>query len=127
MNVNQVDSTTYFSSHYGQDAIYTTLWPALTYSAQVSSSLGPGAFYPEGNWNNEEFQSLWIDAQADQNEATRTDKLKQMQRLFFEDGTYLIWGFQEEIDAMSNRFKDGQPDGSGWPFRGFDFTEVFFA
>lgn len=127
LNVKQVDSTTYFANHYGQDPIYTTLWPTLTYSAQVASSLGPTAFYPEGNWVNEEFQNLWADAQQDLDESSRNDKLKQMQRLFFEDGTYLIWGFQTEIDAMVESVQGGEPDGSGWPFKGFDFTQVSFA
>lgn len=127
LNVNQVDSTTYFSSHYGQDAMYSTLWPTLTYSAQVASSLGPTAFYPEGNWVNEEFQTLWADARTDLDETTRADKLKEMQRLFYEDGTYLIWGFQVEVDAMVESVQGGEPDASGWPFAGFDFTKVSFA
>lgn len=127
LNVNQVDSTTYFSSHYGQDPIYSTLWPTLTYAAQVASSLGPGAFYPEGNWVNEEFQALWADAQTDLDASTRADKLKQMQRLFYADGTYLIPFFQVEIDAMASNVQGGEPDASGWPFRGFNFTEVYFA
>ena len=127
LNVKQVDSTTYFASHYAQDPIYTTLWPTLTYSAQVASSLGSTAFFPEGNWVNEEFNQLWADAQQDLDEASRNDKLKQMQRLFYDDGTYLIWGFQTEIDAMVEGVQGGEPDGSGWPFKGFDFTQVSFS
>lgn len=127
LNVKQVDSTTFFSSHYAQDPIYSTLWPTLTYAAQVASSLGPTAFYPEGNWQNEQFQQLWADARVDLDEASRNEKLKEMQRLFYEDGTYLIWGFQVEVDAMVENLQGGEPDASGWPFAGFDFTKVSFA
>jgi peptide/nickel transport system substrate-binding protein len=127
LNVKNVDSTTYFTSHYAQDPIFATLWPALSISGQVASSLVPGCFYPEGNWKNDQFTQLWADAQADGNEATRTDKLKEMQTLFHADGTYLIPGFQVEVDAMSKQVQGGEPDASGYPFKNFNFIGVSLA
>lgn len=127
LNVNQVDSTTYFANHYAVDPIYSTLWPTLGVANQIALSLGPEASYPEGNYDNEEFYALWEEAVVEADETSRGEKLKEMQRIFHEDGTYLIWGFQQEVDAMRQEVQGGEPDQSGWPFKAFDFTEVYFS
>ena len=124
INVNQVDGSTYLSQHYGKDPFYVTLWPDTTYSAQIASSLSEGAFYPEGNWTNDEFQSLWTDAKLDVEESSRTDKLKQMQQIYYDEGPHVIYAFTEEIDAVAPNVEGADPGSAGFPFSYFDFTKV---
>jgi peptide/nickel transport system substrate-binding protein len=127
INVNQVDPSAYLTQHYGQDSLYFTLWPDTTYSGQIASSLAPGAFYPEGNWVNEEFQSLWSDAKLDVDDASRAEKLKKMQQIYWDEGPHLIYAFTEEIDATAANVAGGEAGSSGFPFSYFDFTKVYFT
>jgi peptide/nickel transport system substrate-binding protein len=127
IEVKQVDSTTFFTQHYGQDPFYVTSWPNVPVSTQLSLAIAPGAYFPEGNWDNPEFPGLWEAAMADQNEDSRNEKLGEIQRLFHEDGTHIIWSFADEIDAASTKVAGLVQDTSGYPVSFFDFTEVGFA
>jgi peptide/nickel transport system substrate-binding protein len=127
INVTQVDSTTYFSQHYGQDPFYTTLWPTTDLSTQLALAIAPGAYYPEGNWENPKFLELWEAAKQDQNQASRDDKLGEIQQLFHDEGTYIIYAFNENIDAGTTEVAGVREDTSSYPLSFFDFTEVGFA
>lgn len=127
INVNQVDGSTYLNQHYGQDPFYVTLWPDTTYSGQIASSLSEGAFYPEGNWVNEEFQTLWTEAKLEVDEASRAEKLKRMQEIYHDEGPHVIYAFTEQIDAVGPNVEGADPGNSGFPFNYFNFTKVSFS
>ncbi|MGY1746520.1 ABC transporter substrate-binding protein [Blastococcus sp. SYSU D00695] len=127
INVQQVDSTTFFSQHYGVDPFYVSLWPNTTLATQLALSIAPGAYYPEGGWDNPEFLSLWEAALADQDEDSRNDKLGEIQRLFYEEGTYIIWGFNENVDATATNVAGVVEDESSYPLSFFNFTQVGFV
>jgi peptide/nickel transport system substrate-binding protein len=127
INVKQVDSTTYFSQHYGRDPFYATMWPSTPVNTQLALSIAPGAFYPEGNWDNPEFVPLWEAAVADMNEESRTQKLADIQRMFHEDGTHLIFAFTEQFDAAKKTVGGVEQDSSGYPVGFFNFNKVGFA
>lgn len=127
IDVEQVDQTTYYTQHYAQDPIYMSFWPALPYALQTKMSMVPGADYPEGNWTHDRFIQLFDDASADLDESSRNEKLAEMQRIYHDEGPYLIWGFEEQTDAAAGKVAGTIQDGSGFPFGNFDFTTTYFA
>ncbi|MGY1745329.1 ABC transporter substrate-binding protein [Blastococcus sp. SYSU D00695] len=127
INVRQVDVTTFFAQHYAQDPFYATVWPSAPVNTTLALRHAPGAFYPEGNWDNPEFIPLWDAAVQDQDEESRNDKLAEIQRLFHEDGTHIIFAFSDQFDAAHKNVGGIQQDSSGYPVGFFDFNEVGFA
>lgn len=122
IDVKQVDQTTFYAQHYGADPLWMSLWTHVPYMLQTQASVIPGAAYPECRWQNERFLSLLEDAKRDTDQATRTDKLHEMQQIFHDEGPYLIWGFSSQTDAMAPNVKGNRTDRSGYPFAWFDFT-----
>ncbi|MGY1746519.1 ABC transporter substrate-binding protein [Blastococcus sp. SYSU D00695] len=127
INVQTVDPTTFFSQHYGQDPFFVSQWPNAPIASQLGLSIAPGAFYPEGHWDNPDFLPLWESAQADQDQDSRNDKLSELQRMFHEDGTHIIWAFSELNDAAAANVAGVVEDESSYPLSFFDFTKVGFA
>lgn len=124
IDVKQVDQTTFYAQHYGTDPLWMTLWTHVPYMLQTEASVIPGAAYPECRWANEEFLALRADAKKDPDETTRLEKLHEMQRIFHEEGPYLIWGFSAQTDAMAPNVTGNRTDRSGYPFAWFDFTKM---
>ncbi|MGY1746518.1 ABC transporter substrate-binding protein [Blastococcus sp. SYSU D00695] len=127
INVKTTDPTTFFSQHYGQDPFYVTLWPNTDLATQIAYAIAPGGFYPEGNWDNPDFLPLWESAKTDLDKASRDEKMAEIQRMFHEDGTHIIWAFNENIDAAASNVAGIVEDESSYPLSFFDFTPVGFA
>jgi peptide/nickel transport system substrate-binding protein len=127
INLKQVDPTTFFSQHYGVDPFFVSRWPNTDLATQIAYSIAPGGFYPEGNWDNPEFLPLWEAAKADPNQESRDEKMAEIQRLFHEDGTHIIWAFDENIDAAAKNVAGIVEDESSYPLSFFDFTPVGFV
>jgi peptide/nickel transport system substrate-binding protein len=127
IKVKQVDSTTYFSQHYGQDPFFGTMWPSTPIDTQFALAIGPNAFYPEGNWDNPDFLPLWDATVSDMDDESRNEKLAEIQRMFHEDGTHIIFAFSDQFDAASNRVGGVTQDSSGYPVGFFDFNQVGFV
>jgi peptide/nickel transport system substrate-binding protein len=127
INVKQVDTTTYFAQYYAQDPLFTSLWPNNTVAGQLSIAIAPGAFYPEGHWNNPDYPALFDSAKKDPDEKSRTDKLSQIMKLFYDDGTYIIPTFSQQIDATKANVAGVREDPSSFSFGYFDFTTVGFS
>ena len=73
------------------------------------NSLLPGCAWPETGWNNASFNQLATQAFATTDAAMRKELLAQTEQLLWNEGGYIIWGFTNNIDAVSSKVKGMHP------------------
>jgi peptide/nickel transport system substrate-binding protein len=101
--IRQVDPSTYFS-RYTQWLFSMDYWVGLPYLNIASIAEGPrAAVVNVTHLNDHEFNSLYFQASAETDQGKQNDIIHQMQKIDFERGGYLIWGFDNTVDAYSTR------------------------
>ena len=70
----------------------------------ASGSL-PSAPYNETHWNNARFNRLYREALSTVNRKKRREIEHEMQRMEYNAGGYIVWGFSTLLDGYSTRVK----------------------
>lgn len=95
-----------------------TLWSTIAYA------MLPDAPYNPAHWSNPRATRLFGEARATTDEARQKELLGEAQRLFWEDGGWVLWGFTDTHDALSTRFAGLVQDSSGSGINGGRFHEI---
>ena len=98
---------------YGDDYLSYTFaqdfWNTRNYLPQVAVSTLKGGTYNETHFDNSKFAGIIADAQATVDEAKRTTLLQDAQKIEYEEGGYIIWGFRKQVDAYGAKVKGIKP------------------
>jgi hypothetical protein len=111
VNVNNGPPDTYFTSKYLKWAFGQTNWPAIPIPTWINESLTSKAFYNETHWKRPSFDKLVLKAQAEQNEAKAKELWHEVQKVLYDQGGYLIWGFAPFLDGVSKKVHGVVPSG----------------
>lgn len=112
INVRQVDPGTYFG-RYEQWPFSIDYWIGLPYLLIASIAEGPRATAVNvTHFNDPEFNKLFFQASAATDSGKQCDIIHSMQQISFERGGYLIWGFDNTVDAYSTKL--GGYEGVDW-------------
>ncbi len=127
ISVRQVDPGTYFSN-YGKWPFAIDFWVGLPYLVIASIADGPGAnVVNTTHFDDPEFNSLFNQASKQLNLAKRTEIIHQMQKIQYERGGYIIWSFQNGVDAYSTKLGGIQPvDETGWGLGRCQLNKLYF-
>ena len=68
-----------------------------------------GAYWNEPDWTNDAFDKWVSKARTTFDAAQRKDYLFEAQKIIWEDGGYIIWGFRDLLDAANVRVKGLAP------------------
>jgi peptide/nickel transport system substrate-binding protein len=101
--VRQVDPATYFAS-YTKWLFSMDYWVGLPYLAIASIAQGPKAnIVNVTHFNDPEYNSLYYQASAEADPGKQSDIIHRMQEIDFTTGGYLIWAFDNTVDAYSTK------------------------
>lgn len=116
-----------FYAHYLSWTFSQTFWFTRNYIPQIAESELPTSSYNETHFNNPQFNRLFGEALRTLDESKRSEILGECMRIDYDDGGYIIWGFDNVIDGYSNKVRGFVPDKSGAPLSQYGFREVYFT
>jgi peptide/nickel transport system substrate-binding protein len=122
-----VDPSTFFGPNYLQWTFSQDFWNYSPYLAQVAQSLLPTSPFNETHWSDPNYISLYKQANATSDAATRRDIEHQMQQIDFNHGGYIIPCFIDSLDAYSSKLTGYQAAKVGQPLSLFDFEHFGFT
>jgi peptide/nickel transport system substrate-binding protein len=127
INVKKVDSGVFYGDDYLKWPFAQDFWFTRDYLAQVSQGSVPTAPFNETHWADPEFIKLTDQARATLDKDKRCALLKQAQKLEYEKGGHIIWGFRNQVDAYSAKITGLQPSKTGTPLGNYGFAQVSFV
>jgi len=108
VNVKVLDSGTFYGSNYLKWTFSTDFWGTRNYLQQVASGSLPTSPYNETHWPDTadaKFKSLYKQAVSTVDPKKRADIEHEMQKLEYDNGGYIIWGFSNFLDGYSTKVK----------------------
>jgi peptide/nickel transport system substrate-binding protein len=119
VDVNRIDAASYFTVTSGRWLSYpfsSSYWvngtAALSlYYLNVLTSKAP---YNETHWGDPQSDRLLFDAIGTLDDAAATDKWREVQRLQFERGGYIIYGTQSYVDGLAQNVHGLKPSKATW-------------
>ncbi len=127
VNVRKVDSGVFYGSDYLKWPFAQDFWFTRDYLSQVADCAIPGAPYNETHWNNAKFNALIAEARKTLDKAKRNALLHETQKMEYDEGGYIIWGFRNQIDAYSDKIAGLRPARTGTPLGNYGFAEMYFV
>jgi len=94
----------YLSYPFAQD-----FWNTRNYIPQAAVGSIKGGTYNETHFNNAKFTGLIKAAQAETDEAKRTSLLQDAQKIEYDEGGYIIWGFRRQVDGYTSKVQGLKP------------------
>ncbi|WP_427005767.1 ABC transporter substrate-binding protein [Pseudarthrobacter sp. H2] len=125
VNVKKVDPGEFYGDQYLKWSFSQDFWFTRDYLPQTAASGLPGAPYNETHWNDKEWTDLVTKAQATTDATARCGLIKQANKIEFDRGGYIIWGFPNSVDAYSSAVQGLTPDKSGIPLTSFGFRNAW--
>jgi peptide/nickel transport system substrate-binding protein len=108
VNVKTVDGGTFYGSQYLKWTFSTDFWNPNSYLAQVAAGSLPTSPYNETHWPDsahQSFLSLYNQAKRTPDRKKQFAILHEMQKMEYDSGGYLIWGFNNRLDGYSSKVK----------------------
>jgi peptide/nickel transport system substrate-binding protein len=123
VNVKVLDSGSFYSSQYLKWTFSTDFWGTRNYISQVAAGSLPASPYNETHWPGPadgKFKALYTQAIRTVDDAKRAELVHEMQKLEYDHGGYVIWGFSNFLDGYSTRVQGLiQGDRGVIPLNGF--------
>jgi peptide/nickel transport system substrate-binding protein len=127
INLKTVDPTTFFGPNYLHWTFSQDFYNYSPYLAQVAQSLLPTSPFNETHWHLPRYVSLYHQANATANAATRKQLEHEMQSIDYNEGGYIIPAFIDALDAYSTKITGYSAARVGQPLSDFDFEHYSFV
>jgi peptide/nickel transport system substrate-binding protein len=121
---NPADS--YYSQQYMKTPFFYTDWADRPIVPQCGLCLTAGAPYNESQYHVPAFDALIKQAQKTLNPAKRKDIMFAAQKMLWDNGGYIIWGFVNLLDGYNAKVKGLQPN-PGRSLGFYNFNDVTIA
>jgi peptide/nickel transport system substrate-binding protein len=129
INVKTLDGTTFYGTQYLKYPFATDYWGTRNYLNQVAAGSLPNSPYNETHWNNPQFNTLYAQALKTVDIKKRAELIHEMQKLEYDSGGYIVWGFYNLVDAYSKKVAGFAPSKGTLPLGGYGnaFRTISFA
>ncbi len=127
VRINRLDTTTFFGDDYLSWDFAQSFWYTRNYLPQVAQGSMPDSPYNETHWADPEFQGLIKRARTTVDKSTRDSLLAQAQRIEYERGGNIIWGFMNQVDAYQVYVAGLVADRTGISLSGYQFRHVWLG
>jgi peptide/nickel transport system substrate-binding protein len=127
VNVKKVDTGEFYGDNYLKWDFAQDFWFSRSYLPQTAQGSMPDAPYNETHWADPAFVDLIKKARQTLDETKRCDLLKQAQKIEYDSGGYIIWGFNNQVDAYQNNVAGLAPDKTGIPLNYYGFRKVWMS
>jgi peptide/nickel transport system substrate-binding protein len=126
ISVKKLDSGTYWDGYlkfpFAQDWWYTR-----DYLLQTAAGTLPEAPYNETHWNDKEWLAIIREAFRTVDVDKRKELCHAAQVIEYERGGYIVWSFNNQVDACSTKVQGVYQDKSGIPLMSWHFNTVWLA
>lgn len=101
VNVKVLDGGTYWGDQYTKYTFSTSFWGTRPYLNQVAAGV---SVYPETHWppKDSDFTDRYNAALAETDQDKRYELIRGLQQEEYDNGGYIIWGFNNLLDAHAN-------------------------
>ena len=127
VHVRQVTADIFFGEQYLKWPFAQDIWYYAPYLGQVFQSSLPGSPFNETHWNDEAYTRLYGQAQATVDAGKRCEILREMQKIDFERGGYIIPAFNQNVDLMAQNVRGFVPAATGISLGNFAFQAAWLA
>jgi peptide/nickel transport system substrate-binding protein len=106
VNVKILDSGPFYGPQYLKWTFSTDFWGSRNYLSQVAAGSLPSSPYNETHWPDaahRKFLSLYNQAKVTADRVKRTEIMREMQKMEYDAGGYIIWGFSTLLDGYSSK------------------------
>jgi peptide/nickel transport system substrate-binding protein len=108
INVKILDSGAFYGTQYLKWTFSTDFWGTRNYLSQVAAGSLPTSPYNETHWPDtadKKFLSLYKQALQTVDRNKRFAIEHEMQKLEYDNGGYIIWGFSDFLDGYSSKLQ----------------------
>lgn len=110
INLSVVPADSYYSGpKFKKTPMASSDWGPHTIESVFGQAYAPGAYWNEPDWTNEKFNEWVAKSRTTFDPTIRKDYLFEAQKIIWEDGGYIIWGFRDLLDATNVRVKGMVP------------------
>jgi peptide/nickel transport system substrate-binding protein len=92
----------------------------------IGQALAPTAPFNETHWHNPQWDSLLRQAEAMTDPGKRQELYFEMQKVLWDEGGYIIWGFYPLLDGLSLKVRGAIPNPANelgnWQFQTWWFS-----
>lgn len=131
VTVKQIDPAEYYGEGYLERRFAQDSWGVRNYLTQVGTTNIPSAYYNLTHWpddsNEKRYLGLYNQALRTVDDEKRCEVIQEMQRIDWNQGAYIIWGFANNVDAYSTKITGFRDDRSTLPLNSYGFDHVWFA
>jgi len=128
VKIRRVDTGTFFGDNYLKWDFAQDFWYTRNYLAQVATGSVDGAPFNETHWGDDkEFMGIVNEAISTLDEKKRTELMYQAQKIEYEKGGYIVWGFPNQVDAHTQYVGGLAPDRTGIPLNCYRFRKAWMA
>jgi peptide/nickel transport system substrate-binding protein len=129
INLQQVDTGTLFGNNFLNWNFSVDWWSTRNYLPTVALDLLPTSPYNESHWpdpQDQKYVQLYNEAKGTVPLEKRKEIIYEMQKMEWERGGNIIWGFVDFIDGHSTKVQGFAPNEFN-PLNGYDLTRVSIA
>ncbi|MFI6359699.1 ABC transporter substrate-binding protein [Streptomyces sp. NPDC050743] len=123
VRVRITDSATFYGDRYLSWPFAQDYWFTRNYLPQVDAGSLKTSPYNETHWNDAEFNTLMDRARREFDASKRNELLKAAQRIEYERGGHIIWGFKNQVDAYAGNVTGFTPN-RNLPLSNYEFRNV---
>lgn len=124
VDISRVDPGEFYGKKYLNWNFAQDFWFTRNFLAQTATGSLPGSPYNETHWADPEFIDLVAQARRTVDQKRRCELIHQAQRIEYERGGYIVWGFPNQVDAYNSRLEGFEPHKSGIPLTGYNFRRI---
>jgi peptide/nickel transport system substrate-binding protein len=126
IKVNNGPAGSYFGTQYLKQNIAQTQWLTTPMYNWIGQALAPTAPFNETHWHNPQWDSLLRQAEAMTDPGKRQELYFEMQKVLWDEGGYIIWGFYPLLDGLSLKVRGAIPNPANelgnWQFQTWWFS-----
>jgi peptide/nickel transport system substrate-binding protein len=127
VKIRQVTSDVMYGDQYLKWTFAQDYWAYSPFLGQVPQSSLASAPFNETHWNDERYTRLYDQAQATTDAAKRCEIVREMQKIDFEEGGYIIPSFNQTVDLLAQNVQGFVPAATGLALGNFGFENVWLA
>jgi peptide/nickel transport system substrate-binding protein len=113
VKVNNVNGDVFWGDEYLKYPFAMDNWGARGYLAQAGMGTMPKAFYNETHWDHPEWLAIVEEAYKTVDDAKRNELIAQASTIEYNEGGYIIYAFDKQVDAFSKKVAGAVPDVTG--------------
>ncbi len=126
VRLTKADPNVFYGDQYLSWPFAQDFWHTRNYLPQVAACALESSPYNETHFNDPTFVQLIESAKREADPTRRTQLLQDAQKIEYDTGGYIIWGFKRQLDAYSNLVQGLAPH-RYLPCAGFEFKRASFV